>query len=94
MPLLALPHRLRIPKDLLQFLERPALGLDDRRPHQQPLQRMKDQEDGVHLPANILERDRRRVRVDETRESRHEALKRHALCADLVVEDLGRVEGL
>ena len=55
---------------------------------------MEDQEDGVRLPADVFERDGRRVRVDEAREPGHEALERHALCADLVVEHLGRVEGL
>ena len=93
-PLLGFLDRLGVPEDLIQLLERPALRLDHRRPHRQPLQRMEDQEDGISLPSNVLQRNRRRIRVDEARQPGHEALERHALGTDLVVEHLRRVERL
>ena len=87
-------HRLRITEDLLEFFQTAPLGLHNKPPHQRQLDEMEHQEDGVRPPANIFQRDGRRVGVDETSHPGHEALERHALGADVVVQHLGRVQRL
>lgn len=94
MPLPGLPDRVRVAEDLLELFERAAFGLGDRDPHGEPPHCMEDEEDGVLLPADVAERDRRGVGIDEARQPRHEVLEGHALGADLVVEHLCRVQGL
>ena len=94
MPLQTPLDRLRIIEDLLELLEIPALRLHDREIHQHPHRGMEDQEDRVRLPPDVLQRDGRRVRVDEAGEPGHQALEGHALGADVVAEDFRRVQGL
>ena len=94
MPLQTPLHRLRIIEDLLQLLEIPPLRLHDGEIHQHPHGGVEDQEDRVRLPPDVLQRDGRRVRVDEAGEPGHQALEGHALGADVVAEDFRRVQGL
>lgn len=89
--LLAALDRLGIVEDFVDLLERATLGLNTREPHADVVNEVENQEDRVGLPADLVERNRGAVGVDEAGQTGEKTLDTHALGTDLVVQNLSGV---
>ena len=86
--------RIRRVEDLVEFLERAALSLDEEEEGDHGLNEGPTDKHEVRLPPDILDGNGQAKLVDHERDVLHERGECHALCALLVRQDLHRVESL
>ena len=70
------------------------LRLNHHEPDDDALEKIPDAENQIHLPADLIERDRKTKRVDAGRDLGDDAQECETLCTSLVSQDLSGIERL